>query len=363
MMSRSRASYTLVLFATAFALVVVILGAFTRLRDAGLGCPDWPGCYGFAFWPQTSEQIIQADALYPDSPFEHHKAWPEVVHRYFAGALGMLIIAICVIAWKRRGAPGQPFKLPLFLLAMVIAQGMFGMWTVTLKLWPQVVTTHLLGGFTTLALLWLLTLRLQNKPWAVPTVDIQQWKKLRPLAMGGLILVVAQIALGGWTSSNYAALACPDLPTCQGRWLPPMDFAHGFNVFQEIGPNYLGGQMEGIGRVAIHFTHRVGAVVLTLYLAYLISRLYRAAGGSDMRRQANVLLGLLVVQLSLGVSNIVWSLPLAVAVAHNAGGALLLLAMVNLNYRLKQSTALPRALGQNTASAATEAATAAAKSS
>lgn len=341
-MSKSKASYTLVLFATVFALLVVILGAFTRLRDAGLGCPDWPGCYGFAFWPQTSEQITQAESLYPDAPFEEHKAWPEVVHRYFAGSLGLLIIAICYIAWKHRSTPGQPFKLPLFLLVMVIAQGMFGMWTVTLKLWPQVVTTHLLGGFTTLALLWLLALRLQNKPWSMPAVNLVHWKKLRPLAMAGLFLVITQIALGGWTSSNYAALACPDLPTCQGRWLPPMDFAHGFNVFQEIGPNYLGGQMEGSGRVAIHFTHRVGAIVVALYLGFLISQLYRVAGGPDMRRQAHVILGLLIVQLSLGLSNIVWSLPFAVAVAHNAGGALLLLTLVNLNYRLAQSTTLQR---------------------
>ena len=334
-MNKHKPSYYLVLFATVFALVVVILGAYTRLKDAGLGCPDWPGCYGFASVPSTQEEINRAQELYPDAPFEAEKAWPEVIHRYVAATLGLLIIAITFLAWRHRHKPDQPLRLPFFLLVLVIWQGLFGMWTVTLKLWPQVVTIHLLGGFATLSLLWLLTLRLNNRPWSLPAVDITQWNKLKPLAMLGLILVVVQIALGGWVSSNYAALACPDLPTCQGRWLPPMDFLHGFNIFQEIGPNYLGGQLQGEGRVAIHFAHRVGAVVVALYLGFLIFRLYQADAGVQLKRLANVILALLVIQLTLGISNIVFQLPLAVAVAHNAGGALLLLSMATLNYRLR----------------------------
>lgn len=335
-MKITKPSYNLVLFATAVALCVVILGAFTRLKDAGLGCPDWPGCYGFAVWPKTAEQISQAENLFPDSPYEHAKAWPEVVHRYFASSLGFLIILISAIAWRNRHNR-QPLKLPLFLLFLVIAQGLFGMWTVTLKLWPQVVTTHLLGGFATLSLLWLLALRLNQQAWPQP-VHAMGWRKLKPLAMFGLILLIAQIALGGWTSSNYAALACPDLPTCQGRWLPPMDFADGFNITQEIGPNYLGGQLDGSARVAIHMMHRVGAIVVTLYLIFLLSQLYKHAGGPHMRRQAHVIALLLATQIGLGLSNVIWSLPLAVAVAHNACGALLLLALVTLNYRLRQSS-------------------------
>lgn len=337
-MKSTKPSYGLVVFAVALALCVVILGAFTRLRDAGLGCPDWPGCYGHLLWPGTPDQIAAADTRFPDSPFEHEKAWPEVVHRYFAATLGLVIIAINLVAWRHRKVSGQPQKLPLLLLALVIAQGMFGMWTVTLKLWPQVVTAHLLGGFMTLSLLWLLALRLQNRPWPPPDISQRHWMALRPWAMLGLVLVVCQIALGGWTSSNYAALACPDLPTCQGYWVPPMmDFAHGFNIFQEIGPNYLGGQMDGTGRVAIHFTHRVGALVVVLYLGWLLSRLYKYAGGPHLRTQANVILLLLVVQVGLGLSNILGSLPLGVAVAHNAVGALLLLSLVSLNYRLFKS--------------------------
>lgn len=337
-MKSTKPTYALVMFAFGLALCVVILGAFTRLSDAGLGCPDWPGCYGHLLWPGTEAQIAQAAENFPHAPFEISKAWPEVVHRYFASTLGFVIILINIMAWRHRKERQQPIKLPLLLFVLVVLQGMFGMWTVTLSLWPQVVTTHLLGGFSTLSLLWLLALRLQNNPWSQHGVDVRHWQKLKPLAVIGLVLVVAQITLGGWTSSNYAALACPELPTCQGRWLPHMDLAEGFNISQEIGPNYLGGQLDAPARVAIHFVHRVGALLVTLYLAFLLSRLYRHAGNTEMRTQANIILGLLILQIVLGMSNVIWSLPLAVAVAHNAVGALLLLAMVSLNYRLFRST-------------------------
>lgn len=333
-MKSGKPSYSLVLFATFFAMCVVVLGAWTRLSDAGLGCPDWPGCYGFLSVPDTAEEIARAEAAFPHAPFEAEKAWPEVIHRYFASTLGLLIIVINIVAWRNRHLPEQPFKLPLFLLFLVIAQGLFGMWTVTLQLWPQVVTTHLLGGFTTLSLLWLLGLRLNNRPWQQPNIPVRQWTNLKPLAMFALVLVICQIFLGGWTSSNYAALACPELPTCQGRWWPPMDFADGFNVTQEIGPNYLGGQLDGEARVAIHMAHRMGALLVVLVVGFLIYKLYRNAGSPEMKRLTNVLLFLLVMQVSLGVSNVVFSLPLWVAVAHNAGGALLLLTLVTLNYRL-----------------------------
>src|SRR5690606_33916429 len=198
-------------------------------------------------------------------------------------------------------------------------------WTVTLYLWPQVVTAHLLGGFTTFSLLWLLCMRLFNRPWPRPYISISHWVKLKPLARLCLVLVIIQVALGGWVSANYAALACPDLPTCQGRWVPPMDFARGFDFMQEIGPNYLGGQMDGEARVAIHYTHRVGALVVTLFTGLLVWLMHRNAGGSrHMRSMANIILTILLAQLALGLSNVLFGLPLWVAVAHNAGGALLL---------------------------------------
>ncbi len=339
-MKNTKPSYLLVHVAVLLAFCVVVLGAFTRLQDAGLGCPDWPTCYGHAVWPQTSEQIAAAEKAFPDAPFEQAKAWPEVVHRYFAGTLGFLIVLVGALAIKNRRLKDQPFKLPLLLVGLVIAQGLFGMWTVTLKLWPQVVTGHLLGGFATLGLLWLLRLRLINGPWPGPNIPMRHWHDLKPLALIGLLLVICQITLGGWTSTNYAALACPDLPTCQGHWWPPlMDFSTAFNFAQEIGPNYLGGQLDGGARLAIHMTHRIGAVVVALYLLFLASRLRRHAGGRDLRRQANVIVGLLGLQVCLGLSNVLWSLPLPVAVAHNACGALLLLSLISLNYRLHKCTA------------------------
>ena len=306
----------------AMAFVVVVLGAYTRLSDSGLGCPDWPGCYGFLVVPHAAHDVSTAQARFPDAPLEAHKAWPEMVHRYFATGLGLVIVLCALVAVRARGCD-LPLRLPLLLVALVVLQGAFGAWTVTLKLWPQVVTAHLLGGMTTLALLWLLLARVRNAP---------------PMAHGGyrahaalaLAVVIAQIALGGWTTSNYAALACPDLPTCQGRWWPAMDFRHGFAIAQSVGPNYLGGLLEGEARVAIHMAHRVGAVAVVLVVGSLAVRLLRAP---QWRAYGAVLGGLVLVQFTLGVSNVAFALPLAVATAHNATAALLLLACVSVNYR------------------------------
>lgn len=319
--------YRLALFATALAVVVVLLGAYTRLTHAGLGCPDWPGCYGFLGVPMSEHKQSIAEARFPEAPVEVEKGWNEMIHRYFAGSLGLVILVLAVQALRRRGQHGQPLKLPLLLLGVVIAQAVFGMWTVTLKLWPQVVTAHLLGGFTTLALLFLLSLRLSAAWPAQPVVA----PRLRALAGLALILAIGQIALGGWVSSNYAAVACVDLPTCHGQWWPAMDFANGFHLTQHIGPNYLGGQLDSDARTAIHMTHRLGALALSLILLLLAWGL-RAAG---LARLAGLLLLALAVQVSLGVSNVLLHLPLAVAVAHNAGGAALLLVLVLINYRLR----------------------------
>ena len=330
--------FELALAAVAMAVVVVVLGAFTRLADAGLGCPDWPGCYGFVGIPMSEETIATAEARYPDAPYEFDKAWPEMVHRYFAAGLGFVIVVITAIAFMRRAEPDQPLRHPLLLLGLVILQGAFGAWTVTLKLWPQVVTAHLLGGFTTLTLLWLLALRLG---WRVTPAEGEArgvQRALVPLAAAGLLVLVMQIALGGWTSSNYAALACPDFPTCQGEWWPEADFAHGFDVTQEVGPNYLGGMLYGEGRIAIHLTHRIGALVVTALLALLAWRLLRTPESWGLRNFGWVVAGVLALQVTLGIGNVVLSLPLAVATAHNAVGAALLLAVVSVNYRLLAAT-------------------------
>ncbi|MEQ3696387.1 MAG: COX15/CtaA family protein [Pseudomonadales bacterium] len=313
-----------VIAALVITALAVNLGAFTRLVDAGLGCPDWPGCYGHALWPNEAHEVIAANQAFPDTPVEADKTWPEMVHRYFASTVGLFIIGLVLLCWRN-----GPRKLSIGLLFMVLLQGAFGAWTVTLKLWPQVVTLHLLGGFTTLALLWLLFQRLWRFKWPQNSGLVA----LKRLAVVATFAVVLQVALGGWTSSNYAALACTDLPTCHGYWLPTADYQEGFDIFQEIGPNYLGGQLDNDARIAIHFSHRVGAIVVTLILLTLLLKVWRV--GDHLARRWVLATGLVLgAQIALGLSNIIFALPLTVAVLHNAGGAALLLCLVTLNHRL-----------------------------
>ena len=315
--------------ALGLGFVVVILGAYTRLVHAGLGCPDWPGCYGFLTVPRSETGLELAQGRFPDDPVEAFKAWVEMVHRYVAGLLGLMILGIALFSlrWRKR-EPDYPVLLCFGLLALVTAQAIFGMWTVTLKLWPQVVTGHLLGGFATLSLLTLLCLRLSGQ---FPALAGQRVARLRRLAWVVMAVVIAQITLGGWTSTNYAAVACVDFPTCHGVWWPETDFASGFNVLQEIGPNYLGGQMDGPARTAIHMTHRIGAVVTLFAVLLLAWQLLRFG----LVRLAGLLSLALAMQIALGITNVLAHLPLAVAVAHNAFGAVLLLVMVTVVYRLR----------------------------
>lgn len=379
--------FKLALIACLCAVVVLALGAFTRLADAGLGCPDWPTCYGHALWPTSAADVEVANQAFPETPVEHDKTWPEMVHRYFAQGLGYLTIAIFVLAvirrqqeqpvklistllisnvlltaatavvgesmepfavgsvavtmltlaylgFRRGVSPALPFKLPAFILAFIILQGLFGMWTVTLKLWPQVVTSHLLGGFTTFSLLWLLTLRLNNSHWQLTSTQWQSLTAFRRWAFIGLVVVFCQVALGGWTTSNYAAVACPDLPTCQNQWLPEMDFSQGFNITQSIGPNYLGGTMDNEARIAIHFSHRIGAIITTIYLLVLAGMLFRRIATPQSQNMAMVILAVLAAQVALGLGNIIFNFPVFVAVAHNLVGALLMVTLVTLNHKV-----------------------------
>ncbi len=309
--------------ATLLTLAVVVLGAWVRLSDAGLGCPDWPGCYGHAGVPAAEGEIAAANAAYPERPVEVGKAWREMIHRYLAGTLGLVIAVIAVVAVVRRARIG--ITLPLVLLGLVVFQALLGMWTVTLLLKPLIVLAHLLGGLTILALLAWMTL--SHAP-RLPAWSHPRW--LRGLALGALAVLVMQIALGGWTSTNYAALACTDLPTCQGQWWPQTDFEIAFVPWHGLGIDYEGGILDGPARTAIHLSHRIGAiaaagVVLALAIACLVvarERGLRIAGGG--------LIGLLALQLGLGLANVAWLLPLPVATAHNGGAALLLLAHVAL---------------------------------
>lgn len=320
----------LVWFAVVYTFVVVVVGAYVRLADAGLGCPDWPGCYGELTPHHAQDDIARAVAEQGGThgPVSLGKAWKEMFHRYIAGGLGLLIFAIAVIAWARRDALRQSPWLASGLLALVMLQAALGMWTVTLLLKPVIVTLHLLGGLATLALLTWLALR-QQPPAAVlaPAAN----PRLRPWALLALLVIVAQIALGGWVSTNYAALACVDFPTCHGEWLPQMDFRHGFQLVRELGMTASGIHLGYDAITAIHWTHRVGALVTLLYVGGFALALARAPG---FARHGALLAGVLLAQVALGIANVLGGLPLPVAVAHNAGAAVLLVALVMINFAL-----------------------------
>lgn len=333
-----RSSFSRLAAGTALlALGVILLGAYVRLSDAGLGCPDWPGCYGRLVAPSHPEAVAQANAAYPERPVEAHKAWKEMVHRYLASGLGLAILVLAWLAWRGR-RQGLPLGLPLALVALVIFQGLLGMWTVTLLVNPTIVTAHLAGGMATLALLGWLSLR-TGQPRAAPSAGVAG---LRPWAWGGLVLLCAQILLGGWTSTHYAAVACMELPTCYGgQWWPPTDFAEGFALWWPIGPDYEFGHLDSAARTAIHLTHRLGALVVLLYLGTLALSLLRRAQARGERRLGWLLGAALLLQVGLGIGNVVGHLPLPVAVAHNAGAALLLLVLLVLLHRLNPSPAVP----------------------
>ena len=313
---------------TVLAFIVVVLGAYVRLSDAGLGCPDWPGCYGKMIVPF---EVTHVQDLYPERPFEHGKAWKEMIHRYAAGILGLLVFMVAVLSWQRRKQPGQPLVVSLLLVMLLIFQALLGMWTVTLLLKPVIVMGHLLGGMTILSLLLWLTLDLGKNPQKVGLNN----GHLYPWALIGLLVVIAQISLGGWTSANYAALVCPDFPRCQGVWWPDMDFQEGFVFWRGLGIDYEGGVLHGNARTAIHVAHRIGAVLTVLTIGAVA---IRAMFDSNKRagKLGIVILLILTTQAGLGIANVLMRLPLPLAVAHNGFAALLLLSVVTL---LHQSVA------------------------
>jgi len=310
------------------SFVVVTMGAWVRLTDAGLGCPDWPGCYGRLVVSGSIESDPAAQALLAERPLEQGKAWREMIHRFAATVLGMISLALAVLAVVFRNRPGQPVVLPVVLLALVIFQGLLGMWTVTLKLLPQVVMAHLVGGLSVAAVfLWLSRLG---------SVPVRGGVRLRVLGIVAGAALVVQIFLGGWTSANYAALACPDFPTCQTQWWPEIaNFRQGFDLIHEIGPDYEGGVLDHPARVAIHFVHRLGAIVAAVLLGLFAWRLNLTPGG---RPAGGAIVAALAVQLGLGVSIVLFGVPLAVAVAHNGVAAILLFTVVHANQRIWQTS-------------------------
>jgi cytochrome c oxidase assembly protein subunit 15 len=308
------------------ALAVVMLGAWVRLTDAGLGCPDWPGCYGRLVVPGAATPAQELGAEFT-RPLEAGKAWREMIHRYLASTLVLVCVVLAFVAWRNRRDPNQPWRVPLVLVALVVFQGLLGMWTVTLLLKPIVVVAHLFGGFATLALLFSLG------RWRVGSVGAAT-AGLRALGLAAGAALVLQIFLGGWTSANYAAVACPDFPTCQTQWWPAVaDFEEGFVLWRGLGIDYEGGVLDHPARVAVHFTHRLGAILATVLLVLLGWQLAR---NRATRLDGAAVLALLLAQLSLGVSIVWFGVPLAVAVLHNGVAALLLLTVINANQRIRQ---------------------------
>lgn len=319
------AFYRLNALVVLLTLVVIMVGAFVRLSDAGLSCPDWPGCYGQLVVPESHAETAAANRAFPERPLEAAKAWKEMIHRYLAGTLGMLILALAVLAWLRRDQLGQQRVLPPIILGLVVFQALLGMWTVTLLLKPLIVTSHLLGGMATLALVWLCLLRqgghLQRLPGG---------RGLRWLAGLALVVLVGQIFLGAWTSTNYAAYSCTGFPTCHGQqWWPQTDFVRAFTLWHGLGINYAHGILGAVARATIHWTHRLGALVTIVVVLLLALRLWRL-GVADGRWRvlACVLVAAVALQAGIGVATVLLRVPLPIAVAHNGGAALLLLAVM-----------------------------------
>lgn len=315
--------------ATFLAFVVVVLGAWVRLTDAGLGCPDWPGCYGSLIVPDQETEAAASNAAFPERPLDAAKAWNEMIHRYAATTLGLSILLAALLAWLNRRNTQQPVILPVVLLGVVIFQGLLGMWTVTLLLKPLIVMGHLIGGLTTLSMcFWLLLEHYRRQH----TIEHQQRFIVKP-ALLALIVLICQIALGGWTSSNYAALACPDLPTCNGEWWPESaNFAEGFVLWRGLGIDYEFGVLDAPSRVAIHYAHRLGAMVTFLLLGFVALKFARQNTTPPMRRAGQLTIAALIAQVTLGIGVVWFGLPLFLATAHNGVAALLLLAAINLNH-------------------------------
>lgn len=323
----------LALFGSILCLFVVVLGGYTRLSDSGLGCPDWPGCFG--------KIVPTVNAEHYATPLDVRKAWIEMIHRYFAMTLGLLCVVIAAFAIYARRERGVNVALAIGLVVLVVLQGMLGMWTVTLLLKPLIVTGHLLGGLATFALLLWIWLSMQARTRQVDGQSVQAGNLLvesggraRVFATLAGVALAVQIFLGGWTSSNYAAVACPDLPRCQAQWVPEADYHDAFVLWRGLGINYAGGVLDHPARVAIHFTHRVGAVVASLLLILAAFAAFRGLGSGP--RWAGVLvLAALAAQLSVAFLMILRAFPLELAAAHNAGGALLVAATVYLNRKLR----------------------------
>jgi cytochrome c oxidase assembly protein subunit 15 len=328
-LSRTDNKYKKLIGVTAFLTFdLIVFGAFTRLTDSGLGCPDWPGCYGESNPFLAHELIHAAQSAMPTGPVTLQKAWIEMIHRYLATSVGILIIAQMIFAWRNRRTIQQSPWFATGLFFLVCLQGAFGAWTVTLKLQPVIVTIHLLLGMALLlCLVWSYenegALPLKTKP----SMRIRGWAAL------ALIVLIVQIALGGWVSTNYAALACQDYPLCQGNWLPIMDFQHGFALWRKLGQTMTGEFISVAALVAIHWVHRNFAL---LVIAVVVMAVMQTKKLAELRQLSTIIFTTLFLQLATGLATIFFSWPLVIAVLHNAGAAILVASLTMLNCRLSR---------------------------
>jgi len=321
---------SLVLVGAILALCVVVLGAYVRLTDAGLGCPDWPGCYGTLTVPQSKTAIQNAQSVYPQSTVVIGKAWREMAHRYLAGTLGLIVFAIGLLAWRVRREMNVSAWTPTCLVFVIGFQAMLGMWTVTLLLKPVIVSAHLLGGMTTLAILaWL-----AHRHWGHYSSNIIKSNRLIFSIRFALLIILMQIFLGGWTSTNYAALACTDFPTCHGLWIPEMDFKDAFHLVRDLGQSASGGALGLASITAIQWTHRLGALITLIYLGFIGLNVLKYW---QLKPLGFALLAVLFTQIGLGIANLVLHLPLVLAVAHNFTAGLLVIILVMLNSKITKS--------------------------
>lgn len=333
--SRDADKYRKLIWVTLFLTFdLIMFGAFTRLTDSGLGCPDWPGCYGQSNPLQAHADISAAEAAMPTGPVTIMKAWIEMIHRYLAMGIGVLIVALMLISWRKwlKSGRREVNSFPVFptvLFAFVCLQGAFGAWTVTMKLQPAIVTIHLLLGTALLGILTWFGARQSDHPPVLPVTAA-----LRLLAALATLLLVIQIALGGWVSTNYAALACPDFPLCQGGLLPPMDFANGFTLWRDLGMTANGEFLSSGALTAIHWSHRTFAYVVIALVVWVGLKSVKIGG---LQKTARWLLAAVAVQFATGVLTVFLNFPLALAVIHNGGAALLVFLLIMLNYKMHRS--------------------------
>ncbi|MES2142737.1 MAG: COX15/CtaA family protein [Pseudomonadota bacterium] len=321
-MLENKLAFRITCVAALLSFIVILLGVTTRLKDAGLGCPDWPGCYGKLIVPHQSSAAFAEKTLNPK------KAWLEMIHRYAAAALALLSFAAITLTLHKRKLPQQPVKIAFLILILLFFQALLGKWTVTLRLHPLIVMLHLLGGLSLLSLLCLLLKGLI--PFFSDSPNDNE-KKLRLWSRIGLLLIIIQIMLGGWTSSNYAAFVCPDFPRCQGEWWPSMNFIEGFHLWTDSNRNFEGGLLSNNARTAIQMCHRIGALITATYLTFLSWKLRTASRKKILHLLSTLIMLFLILQVSLGIMNVIYLLPLPIAIAHNGFAALLLLLLITLN--------------------------------